>query len=175
MPQIPARKLIDISLEEAAYKPDFEITERFQRFASELSRLSLLGLGLYGLLLAHGAESKGSVSATLLDATLSHKTALASSLFLFGLGALFALGNSFYATRCLNLQLAIVRFLHRLDLDHWSTEEKVAIRKMIEEKQADQKSILTIGFRCLLTATVSLALGAMVVACVFAAALFQVR
>jgi len=43
MPRLAARSLADISLEEDAYKADFEIAEKYQAFSSELVRLCLLG------------------------------------------------------------------------------------------------------------------------------------
>lgn len=48
---IPAKSLADLELDDKIYKPDLEITDRFQGVSKELVRISLLGLGLYGYLI----------------------------------------------------------------------------------------------------------------------------
>jgi hypothetical protein len=48
---IPAQSIADLELDEKVYKPDFEITAKYQAFSKELSRIALLGLGVYGFLI----------------------------------------------------------------------------------------------------------------------------
>ena len=47
----PARSIADLELEDKVYRPDFEISSKFQALSKELVRISLLGLGVYGFLL----------------------------------------------------------------------------------------------------------------------------
>jgi hypothetical protein len=57
--RLAAKSLADYEVDESAYKPDFEITSRFQTFATELERLSLLGIGAYGFLLTTVMSDRG--------------------------------------------------------------------------------------------------------------------
>src|SRR5450432_2796643 len=123
MRRLPARSLDDLNLDDHSYKPDFELTAQYKAFSSEILRISLLGIGLYGFLLAHGVSENAAIG-RILTATVSSRKSIAGSLLAFGLAALFALGHGFWATKCLGYQLQIARLLNRLGLGHWTDEEK---------------------------------------------------
>jgi hypothetical protein len=44
------RSLTEIALDEKYYKPDLEVTDRYQTFSTEMLRLSLLGIAALGFL-----------------------------------------------------------------------------------------------------------------------------
>ena len=108
MPEhIAARQLDDISLDEKDYKADFELTEKYQGFSGELLRLSLLGIGLYGFMMAHAGSETG-IGAKLIAQTLKYKEWVAVSIFMFGISSAAALGHGFFATKCLACQVQIL-------------------------------------------------------------------
>ena len=47
----PAKSLSDVEIPDSSWKPDFDIVDRYQSFASELMRIALLGIAVYGFLL----------------------------------------------------------------------------------------------------------------------------
>lgn len=174
MPEhIAARQLDDISLDEKDYKADFELTEKYQGFSGELLRLSLLGIGLYGFMMAHAGSETG-IGAKLIAQTLKYKEWVAVSIFMFGISSAAALGHGFFATKCLACQVQILKQLKRLECGHWSAAQEVGIRADLTKLQGKQKLVLKIGLACIMTAAVALGLGAVFVSYAFGSALFTV-
>jgi hypothetical protein len=54
----PAKTIADLELDEKVYKPDFEITSKYQAFSKEIVRIFLLGLAVYGFLIKLASEQK---------------------------------------------------------------------------------------------------------------------
>src|SRR6267142_2179558 len=156
---IPARTIADLELEERVYKPDFEITARYQAFSKELVRISLLGLAVYGFLIKLGTEQS-----SILDALRKHSIIAALGVVAFASCAAFALIHGFLATKCLGYQLIISRYFARLEGDRWEEKSKESFRGIIRQKQREQKSILQVGNSSLLVATIALIGGATMVA-----------
>jgi hypothetical protein len=169
--RLPARSLADLELEEKSYKPDFELTVRFEEFATELERLSLLGIGSYGFLLTTVAFDKGQAT-SYLTALTRHPLLLAFGVLAFAVSAGCALFSNFLSTKCLACQLDIVRMLGRLSSDRWSPEEQEINKQFVRKRQVDQKRGLTWNRLLLFLATLSLIAGALAVASTFALVLF---
>lgn len=160
---IAARAIADFELDEKLYKPDFEITAKFQGFSKELCRISLLGLGVYGFLIKIGTEERGT-AATFLRALQNHTLLAVWGVIAFAVCAACSLFHGFLASKCLGYQLVIVRYFHRLDGDQWDASAKEKFREIIHQKQSDQRMILSLGSLMLLIATLALIAGAVLVA-----------
>src|SRR5579864_1465304 len=117
----PARTIADLELDEKVYKPDFEISSRYQAFSKELVRISLLGLGVYGFLIKLASEQK-------LAVTQSEKIVGLCGLFAFAISAGCALLHGVLSSRCLGHQLVISRYLGRLEGDRWDEGHKQDFR-----------------------------------------------
>jgi hypothetical protein len=150
---IPATTTADLRLDEQVYKPDFEITEKFQSFSKELVRISLLGLGAYGFLIKMAADQGGD---RYLEALRIHKVLAVLGVAAFAICASCALLNGFLATKCLAHQLIIARYFGRLDGDRYDEHTKESFRDVIQEHQRAQKRVLRFGNGCLLAATLAL-------------------
>src|ERR1039457_4288774 len=96
---IAAKTIADLELDETMYKPDFEITEKFQGFSKELVRISLLGLGVYGFLIKLGTEEKGTAQKFLM-ALQQHKFLAGTGVAAFALCAGCALFHGYETARC---------------------------------------------------------------------------
>jgi|ERR1017187_97678 hypothetical protein len=169
---IAAKTIADLELDEKMYKPDFEITEKFQGFSKELVRISLLGLGVYGFLIKLGTEEKGTAQKFLM-ALQQHKFLAGTGVAAFALCAGCALFHGYETARCLAYQLIIARYLNRLEGDRWSPQDKDRFRDVIKEKQRCQKGVVKVGTVLLFTATTSLVVGAVLVAVCSVLVLFR--
>ncbi|HEY5039128.1 MAG TPA: hypothetical protein VIJ93_08670 [bacterium] len=155
----PARTIADLELDEKVYKPDFEITEKFQAFSKELVRISLLGLGVYGFLIKMAADEKGDKH-LFLQAMRDQKIPAMMGVVAFALCAASALFQGFLATKCLSHQLIISRYFGRLEGNRWDEKDKESFRNTIKENQVAQKCVLKWGGWLLFTATIALICGA---------------
>ncbi len=158
---IAATSLDDFKLDENVYKPDFELTERFQGFSKELVRMSLLGLGIYGFLIKLAAEQGGD---KYLEALRIHKILATLGVAAFAISAACALLNGYFATQCLAHQLIISRYFARLAGDRYDKEAKETFRIVIQKQQKTQRRVVEVGKGLLLAATISLISGAILVA-----------
>jgi hypothetical protein len=156
---IPARSIADLQLEDNVYKPDFEITAKYQAFSNELVRLSLLGLGAYGFLIKLSSGSTENAS-NFEHAIQRHSILAVCGVLAFAICSVCALMNGFLATKCLSHQLVISRYLGRLEGNRWDDDAKESFRRVIREQQQAQRSVLTLGNQSLFLATVALANGA---------------
>jgi len=156
---IPARSIEDLELDDKVYKPDLEITDRFQGFSKELVRISLLGLGLYGFLIKMAADEQRD-KPFLWEALRRHPTLAATGVVAFALCAACALFNGYLANKCLAHQLVISRYFGRLKGDRWDKDAKESFRKIIQERQNAQRLVLRIGTSLLFLATLALIAGA---------------
>jgi hypothetical protein len=148
---IAAKTIADLELDEKVYKPDFEITSKFQSFSKELVRISLLGLGVYGFLI----KSVGKHYVTPFQKIVGLLGVVA-----FATSAACALWHGLLSSRCLHHQLVISRYFGRLEGDRWDECAKEAFRVEIRRQQMEQRAVLTSGNWYLLAATGSLIAGA---------------
>jgi hypothetical protein len=155
----PARTIADLELEDKVYRPDFEITSKFQAFSQELVRISLLGLGVYGFLIKL-ATDEPSPQQRFLHAIQGHQILAAYGVAAFAVCAACALMHGFMATRCLGHQLVISRYFGRLEGDRWDELHKESFRVEIQRQQSEQRIVLIRGNRLLLVATFALIFGA---------------
>lgn len=164
MERIPARTLADIDVPDGAYKPDFELTDRFQGFATELLRLALLGIAGYGFLISEVlmklrlADTHAPSNAPpLLES--SNARVLVVGILALGAAAGFALVYRLWSTSCLGRQLAIARTLKRMEQPHWDAGERAANEARLTGDRAVQRRILIWCHRCLVAAAVCLGVG----------------
>ena len=157
----PAKTIADLQLDENVYKPDFQITDKFQAFSKELARISLLGLGAYGFLIKLAADKPGS---EFLLALQKNRWLALCGVASFALSAACALLHGFMSTQCLGHQLVISRYFGRLEGNRWDDRHKEDFRAEIKRQQKEQRAILIKGNHCLLVATVALIAGAVLVA-----------
>jgi hypothetical protein len=157
----PAKSIADLELDEKVYKPDFEITSKFQAFSKELVRISLLGLGLYGFLMKLGGESGHQ---QLVPATEIQKVVALGGAVAFAVCAGCALMHGVMSSQCLGHQLVISRYFGRLEGDRWDESHKESFRQEIRRQQSEQRNVLIRGNRLLLLATIFLIVGALLVA-----------
>jgi hypothetical protein len=156
----PAKTIADLELDDKVYKPDFEITSKFQGFSKELVRISLLGLGFYGFLIRLASEQR------------IHATRIQEIVGLCGVGA-FAISagcglvHGLMTSQCLGHQLVISRYLGRLEGNRWDEHHKEDFREEIRRQQKEQKIVLIQGNRFLLVATLALIIGALLIAVLF--------
>ena len=80
------RSLTEVPVEEESYKADLEVTDRYQNFSTELLRVSLLGIGVFGFLLKEVILNE-KVSANYLHPFLSSRGWFVAGLAALGLVA----------------------------------------------------------------------------------------
>jgi hypothetical protein len=172
--RLAAKSLADYEIDESAYKPDFEVTSRFQSLATELERLSLLGIGAYGFLLTTVMSDKGIPNETpYLLAMRTHAVLLGIGVMAFATAAAFALASNFLTDKCLGCQIDIIRTFKRLDSGLWDQNDQQTNRAYAEETQRTQKRVLFWNRALLVSSTGLLCLGAFAVALTFARILFS--
>lgn len=153
---LPAKSLLDIELEEKVYKADFEVATRFHELAKELERFALLGIGAYGFFIA---KSK----VTPKDLTFAHQFIFVPVVGLLALGvcAWCALICTELNSKCLRLQIDILRLLGRVESGRWgAADEQVANTENLRFKRADQRRMLDRGRRLINVAVKALVVGA---------------
>jgi hypothetical protein len=173
MDRIPARRLSDIELSENSFKADFELTDRFQAFSTELVRLALLGIAGYGFLISEVLVKSDGGQANLLRLG-AHSKSLGLGVALLGFSAALALAHRFFSTGCLVRQIKILRTLKRAENPQWTEEERERDQALLKEAREEQRRILRTCNRVLLASAALLVGGAAAVAYVFAAILFSV-
>lgn len=149
---VPARSIHDLEFDEKVYKPDLEITDRCQVFSNELVRISLLGLGAYGLLIKMVAGETGK---EFLKALREHQLLAIIGVVAFAICAGCGLLHGFLFTKFLRYQLVISRYFGRLEGTRWDEKAKDGFRKIIQTQQTAQKSILLIANRFLVASTLA--------------------
>lgn len=93
-----------IPIDENKYKPDFDISESYIKFSSELLRLSLLAMGGFGSLVLYQIKIETQPGKFLQDP--SH---FLISMGLFGICAGITLVHRFFATDCMSWYIAWLR------------------------------------------------------------------
>lgn len=147
-------------LDEKSYAAEFALLDRYQKFSAELLRLSLLGIGVFGLLFKDTFAPIDWVSAsTSLFAASYVSTA---SVILFGCAAACALAHRFFSSE------AARYFLYSLRL-HAScpSDTSAAIPCEIQLWMEQREKLLRWCERLKATAAISLALGGITLAATF--------
>ena len=116
----PAKSLCDVDIPDASWKPDFDVADRYQNFANELMRISLLGIAGYGFLIKEVCMKDPRFLHMLNDFGIY----LIIGAISLVLSLMLVLTHRFFSTSCLYYQIMIMRSLKRLGNAHWSLEEK---------------------------------------------------
>jgi|HubBroStandDraft_6_1064221.scaffolds.fasta_scaffold56074_3 hypothetical protein len=167
----PARSIADLELEDKVYRPDFEISSKFQALSKELVRISLLGLGVYGFLLKLATDTPS--GGVYLRALQKDKYIVLGGTVAFAICAAGGLLHSFLSNQCLGHQLVISRYFGRLEGNRWDERQKEHFREEIRRQQKSQRSVLIFGNSCLLLATIALICGAVLTAVCSSLMLFR--
>jgi hypothetical protein len=141
-----------------------------EEFSKELVRISLLGLGVYGILIKMTTDEHGS---RFLDALREHRTVPGAGVAAFAVCAGCALFHGFLATKCLGHQLVIARYFGRLEGARWSERYHELFRDIIRRQQQRQKLVLRAGNLLLWISTIALISGAVCAASCFALVIFN--
>lgn len=87
-----------LSVPEPMYKPDLELLSKFQAFSTEILRLSLLGLSVFGVML----------TANILN-TVKIKWYVIISIIAFGISSGLSLTHRFYSTQGFRYHIQAIR------------------------------------------------------------------
>lgn len=171
------RSLTEVSVEEAIYKPDLAITDRYQNFSTELLRASLLGIGVFGFLLKEVILNKEHY-ASYLQTFLDNKEWFVGGLGALAVSAAFALAHRYVSSDCIAYQIRYLRL--KTVRDHAAKEDPAseAARKRNEEMQDEKDSLefcLKAGAHTLLLSAVALGLGIALMAVGISKTIFSPR
>jgi hypothetical protein len=117
-----------IELSDAELKYDFELTDRYQNFSSEVLRLSLIGIGVYAFLL----KEVGGFSSTL-KASPSGRWFSVASIFLFALATACSLVHRYYSSDSMAVHIRYLRL--KKVLSHGTNDENVALEASHEKSE----------------------------------------
>lgn len=131
--------LSGIPLDEDYYKVDFAILDKYQMFSSELLRLSLLGLAIFGFFIANVIFKAVDQSTYIfLKPFISNKPLFILGAISLLLSALLALGHRYFSTDCMTHFVRRFRLRKRLaeltEKDAEVTDENSALITRIEEQ-----------------------------------------
>jgi hypothetical protein len=153
--RVPARSLSDVEIPDSSWKPDFDIADRYQNFANELMRISLLGIAGYGFLIKEVVMADDKFFPMIGEIG---KHLWIGALFLAACLSL-VLVHRFLSTDCLYYQSVIMRSLKRLENQHWNETEKESERLCLDEARGIQKSKSKTSHYVLIGASVCFAIG----------------
>jgi hypothetical protein len=151
--RVPAKSLDDVDIPDSSWKPDFNVADRYQNFANELMRVTLLVMVGYGFLI------KEIVGNTKYKSTELMFPCLCVGGFFLAVSLCLVLAHRFFSTDCLYYQVIIMRSLKRLESDNWTSTEKQAERGYIKESRQNQIKYSRKCFHILMCSTASFALG----------------
>ncbi|MBE8726847.1 hypothetical protein [Flavobacterium hungaricum] len=174
MRTLRTKYLSEIPIQEDNYKVDFIILEKYQNFSSEILRLSLLGLTIYGFLIANVIVkiSECEKLNNFLGALSIYKSLLFAGAVFLILGAFFALGHRYFSTDCMTHFIRGFRLRQRLkelknqDKDEYS--EIIRIKESIKNEEISFENDLNICKWFLLLAGFFLILGILLATIAFA-------
>jgi hypothetical protein len=171
--RLPSKSLKDIKLDDNLYKADFDLSGRYDALATVLERLALLGIGAYGFFVSKaGMDNAGDPTQALLGFA-RHPSFPSLGLLAFALSAACALYCKYLNSRCLKLQLDILRLLGRGESARWQeASEQEVNADNLAELRAMQASMLRRGRDLIFVAVVSLIVGASATVISFVLALF---
>lgn len=154
----PARSIDDMKIPDEAWKPDFEIADRYQTFSTEIMRVALLGIAGFGFLISEIAMKQYDKFCDKV-ASLAWLEILAVSCL--GLSLACALIHRFFSTSCLYYQVQIGRGLKRAENEskQWTETELENEKGFITKFRDEQRINSTKSHKILVTSAVLLAVG----------------
>jgi hypothetical protein len=132
----PARQLSDMYVPDTVWKQDFDIADRYQAFANEILRISLLGIAGHVFLIKEVLTSEHSSCHLLLR---ENKPLIGAAAVSLVFSAALALAHRFFSTACLYHQVLIVRSLKRIGNTNWTEAEKSTEREFLDCVRKQQR------------------------------------
>ena len=132
----PARQLSDMEVPDTAWKQDFEIADRYQAYANEILRISLLGIAGHVFLIKEVLTSKHESCHVLLR---ENKVPIGAAAISLVVAAALVLAHRFFSTACLYHQVLIARSLKRISNSHWTETEIVQERQFLNFNRNQQR------------------------------------
>lgn len=135
MRTLRTKYLSTIPIQEDNYKVDFIILEKYQSFSSEILRLSLLGLTIYGFLITNVIFkiTDSQKKYILIGPFSDNKLLLFVGAILLILTALLALGHRYFSTDCMTHFIRGFRLRQRLnELENQEKKEDLEIIRIKE-------------------------------------------
>lgn len=173
MRTLRTKYLSNIPIEENNYKVDFIILEKYQNFSSEILRLSLLGLTIYGFLITNVIfKVSDSNKNIFIDSFSANKSTLFVGAVFLILAALFSLGHRYFSTDCMTH--FIRKFRLKQKLNKLESQKKInfskiiIIKRTIKSEEISFEKDLSICKWFLLLAGLFLILGVLLVTIAFA-------
>ena len=170
-PKLAARSLKDISLGEDAYKPDFEMSDKYEAFSAELLRLALLCVTGFGFLISTICFKDGSPT-TFYNSLVESRWMLVIGVIALTISAGAALGHRFLSSSCLGYQVQILRHLKRNETENWTLEEQDCNHQELEKIRSLQRTVINRSAWCIFLSCAFLFVGVVAAAYCFAATLF---
>lgn len=171
---LAARSLKDMELSEELYKSDFEISARYDALATELVRLALLGVGAYGFFITKAGMEKDGSASHALKGFVDHPFIPALGLVALAISVGCALYCRYLNSRCLKLQIDILRLIGRIESGRWSDEDENFVNsKRLGFLRMRQARMLTAGKHLIAVAILCILIGAGATATSFVLALFS--
>ncbi len=173
MRTLRSKYLSDIAIEEDHYKVDFNILDKYQSFSSEILRLSLMGLAVYGFLITDVIFKISKNDKFLfLKPFIQHKNLLFSGALILLMAALAALSHRYYSTDCMThfvRRFRLRKKLAELKLKYPNTKKEeieiVSLEKNIVSEDESFESDMKLCKWLLIFASLFLILG---IGCVIA-------
>ncbi|HVU94840.1 MAG TPA: hypothetical protein VHE34_06425 [Puia sp.] len=132
----PARQLADMDVPDTVWKQDFDIADRYQAFANEILRISLLGIAGHVFLIREVLTSNHRSCHTLLR---ENKLPIGAAAVSLVLAAALVLAHRFFSTACLYHQVLIVRSLKRIGSPNWTEAEKTIEKAFLGQTRKEQQ------------------------------------
>lgn len=150
MRTLRSKYLSDIPIKEDNFKADFNVLEKYQEFSSEILRLSLLGLAIYGFLLTDVIfKITKNDTFIFLKPFFDNKAIFITGAVALIMAALCALGHRYFSTDCMTHFIRGLRLKMRFsELKEESngeedSSEKAELEKKIENENASFESDLS--------------------------------
>jgi hypothetical protein len=145
--------LSGIPLDEDHYKVDFTILDKYQLFSSELLRLSLLGLAIYGFFIGNVIiKTVDGNQYIFLRLFVSNKLIFILGAVSLLLSALLALGHRYFSTDCMTHFVRRFRLRKRIDelaeAGVNTDDERDEITKLEKKAQSENSSFENDLWRC---------------------------
>jgi hypothetical protein len=118
------------AIDELRYKGELELVDRYNAFATELLRLSLLGLATFGFLFSDGLKDEGVARLIGRDAQLTRSFVL-GSVALFGISAVCALVYRYMLSETFRMHLEIVEVSLASPLDDEWIRSRLRQRRLL--------------------------------------------
>lgn len=133
------KSLSRVQIDEDLYKADFEITDRYQAFSTELLRLSLAGIAVFGFIYDR-ILTRLTTNQSVIPGFLSIKSLFGLSILLFAISTIFAIAHRFLSSDSMAYQISYLRLgkrIEELNQEQLSVEElSLEKLRLIQEKKA---------------------------------------